>query len=282
MPSGRLAGSSALLARAGRAMARPVPRRCRAPRNPVGEGQLVLRRLQQMGRERRAPWRARHRSPSRQPCRPYAWSARRHARAAFDGARIGLHVADRLRSARPAGRPRSGHRRSRGPGRWIRCRPRPSPCHRFRSAPPRPRWARRARFRGSSRRPGRAACRALRLGPPRLEACRVGARHGGVEVGHEAARIDRHAHRRLVRERGDQVLPPELSRIAAEPARRGFDAALDDVVGLGLARAAIGIDRHRVGEGAAHVDRDRRGCRRRRPARSRLRLAEAPGPLPER
>ena len=67
-----------------------------------------------------------------------------------------------------------------------------------------------------------------------------------------------HAHRRLVREGRDQVLPPELGRIAAERARRGLDAALDDVVGLGLAGAAIGVDRHGVGEGAAHVDRDRR------------------------
>ena len=93
------------------------------------------------------------------------------------------------------------------------------------------------------------------FGAPRLEA--RGARHGGIEVGHEAAGVDRHAHRGPVRKRGDQVLPPQVRRIPAEHPRRRLDGALDDVVGLGLARAAIGVDRHRVGEGAAHIHGDR-------------------------
>ena len=61
-----------------------------------------------------------------------------------------------------------------------------------------------------------------------------------------------------VRERGDQVLPPQVGGIAAEQARRRLDGALGDVVGLGLAGAAIGVDRHGVGEDAAHIDGDRR------------------------
>ena len=38
----------------------------------------------------------------------------------------------------------------------------------------------------------------------------------------------------------------------------GVDQALDHVVHFGLAGAAIGVDRHGVGEGAAHVHEDRR------------------------
>ncbi len=99
----------------------------------------------------------------------------------------------------------------------------------------------------------------LRLDPPRLETLGVGARHCLVEIGQEVAGVDRDdAEGRLVREQRDQVLPPELGGITAELARRRFDRALDDVVGLGLAGAAIGIDRHGVGESATHIDGDRR------------------------
>ncbi len=82
-------------------------------------------------------------------------------------------------------------------------------------------------------------------GAPRRDVGRVGARHGSIEIGDEAAGIDRHAERRAVRKAGDQILPSQLGRIATELAGGSLDAALDDVVGLGLAGAAIGIDRAR-------------------------------------
>jgi hypothetical protein len=105
--------------------------------------------------------------------------------------------------------------------------------------------------------PAQAAAR-LGLGAAGLEARDVGTGHGAVEIVDEAARIDGQAHRRLVREGGDQVLAPQLGGIETELARRRFDTALGDVVGLGLAGAAVGVDRHCIGEGAEHVDGDRR------------------------
>ena len=95
------------------------------------------------------------------------------------------------------------------------------------------------------------------LGSTRLEVPHVPAPHGDIEAGHEVAGVDGHSHRGPVRKGGDQVLPPQVGRRPAEGTRRRLDGALDDVVGLGLAGPAIGIDRRRVGERAAHVDRDR-------------------------
>ncbi len=65
-------------------------------------------------------------------------------------------------------------------------------------------------------------------------------------------------HRRLVRKLGDEVAPPQLDRIELDLARRRFNEPLDHVGGFGAAGAAIGIDRHRVGEHRRHLAVDRR------------------------
>ena len=51
----------------------------------------------------------------------------------------------------------------------------------------------------------------------------VGARHGGIEIVDEAARVDGHAERCPVGKGGNQILPPELGGIAAELARGRLD-----------------------------------------------------------
>ena len=48
----------------------------------------------------------------------------------------------------------------------------------------------------------------------------------------------------LVREAADQVAPAQRDRVEREPARGAIDEPLDQVIGLGLAGAAIGVDRH--------------------------------------
>ena len=54
----------------------------------------------------------------------------------------------------------------------------------------------------------------------------------------------------------DEVAAAKLGRVEAQVARRGVDGALDRVGRLRPAGTAIGIDRDRVGVGAAHLDVD--------------------------
>ena len=73
-----------------------------------------------------------------------------------------------------------------------------------------------------------------------------------VEIGGEASAIDRDPETAAIREMADQVAPAQRDRVERQPARGAIDEPLDQVIGFGLAGAAIGIDRHRVGEDAAH------------------------------
>ena len=80
----------------------------------------------------------------------------------------------------------------------------------------------------------------------------------GVEIGGEPAAVDGDAERTAIGKVADQIAPPQLDRVDAEPARRQLDQPLGQVVGLGFAGAAIGVDRHGVGEDAAHAHEHRR------------------------
>ena len=90
------------------------------------------------------------------------------------------------------------------------------------------------------------------------EAGPVGARQAGVEHGREVAAVVGQAGERRVgnRVRWDHVLAAERCRIAVGRAGGGVDQALHDVVGLGPAGAAVGADRHGVGEDAGGADRE--------------------------
>ena len=70
-----------------------------------------------------------------------------------------------------------------------------------------------------------------------------------VQVGDEAAAIDHRAERLAIRKFVHQIAPPQIDRIEAMAAGGGIDQPLHQVVCFRLARAAIGIDRHGVGEG---------------------------------
>ena len=72
-----------------------------------------------------------------------------------------------------------------------------------------------------------------------------------VDVGREPPAIDRGRHRRRMREAGDEVTAPQQGPVDAGQTRRLVNQPLQQVVGLGLASAAVGVDRHGVGEGAA-------------------------------
>ena len=74
----------------------------------------------------------------------------------------------------------------------------------------------------------------------------------------KAALLDRKPHRAGMGKPAKDVLAPQLQRIDAELARSEIDAALDQVIRLGLAGAAIGVDRRRVGEHAAGLEGDQR------------------------
>ena len=78
---------------------------------------------------------------------------------------------------------------------------------------------------------------------PRNRRCRSSSPEAAV-AGHRAGR--------------DQVLAPQLDRVVAGLARGGVDQPLHDVVRLRPAGAAIGADRHGVGERAPGPDRDHR------------------------
>ncbi len=89
--------------------------------------------------------------------------------------------------------------------------------------------------------------------PAGREAGAVGRGLGGIQVGGEAAAVDRGAEGVSIGERGDQVGAAQREGVAVQRARGGLDQALGEVVGFGLAGAAVGVDRHGVGQHAAHV-----------------------------
>ena len=92
-----------------------------------------------------------------------------------------------------------------------------------------------------------------RLVAPSREAGMVGGGQRDIDVGGELPAIDRRAHRRAMREHGHQIAPAQLDRVDPDDRRSGVDQPLDQVVRLRLAGAAIGVDRHRVGEYAVHL-----------------------------
>ncbi len=57
-----------------------------------------------------------------------------------------------------------------------------------------------------------------------------------------------------MRKRADDVAAAQLDGIDSGSDRCQVHKALDQVIRFGLAGAAIGVDRRRVGEGAAHLD----------------------------
>ena len=81
----------------------------------------------------------------------------------------------------------------------------------------------------------------------RRQALVVGERERLVERARVIARVIGHDDRRLMRERIDEVLPPELGRIVSGFTRRDLDDALDDEGRLRAPGAAIGVDRRGVG-----------------------------------
>ena len=110
----------------------------------------------------------------------------------------------------------------------------------------------------------------LRGFAPRIEPGLIGRLQCHVERVGEIGDIDGHAQRRLVREAGDEVLAPELDGIDTQIMRRHVHQALDQIGRFRPPGAAIGIDRHHVGE--HRIDRhrhfrDRIVAARRDPAR---------------
>src|SRR5580704_14416449 len=94
---------------------------------------------------------------------------------------------------------------------------------------------------------------ALRRGlAPRGKAARSDPLRYLVEIGGEASAIDCHPETAAIRKTADQVAPAQLDRVERQPARRAVSEPFDQVIGFGLAGAAIGIDRQRVREDAAH------------------------------
>ena len=83
--------------------------------------------------------------------------------------------------------------------------------------------------------------------------------HRPLHVGGEVAGIVDLAGRGLVghRARRDEILAPDRIRRHPELARRGIDQPLDHIGRLGASGAAIGIDRHGVGEHRAHAAMER-------------------------
>src|SRR5437763_3013384 len=67
-----------------------------------------------------------------------------------------------------------------------------------------------------------------------------------IEIGGKPSAIDRDAESALIREMTDQVAPPQRHRIERQPARGMIDQPLAQVIGFGLAGAAIGVDRDGV------------------------------------
>ncbi len=100
----------------------------------------------------------------------------------------------------------------------------------------------------------------LRLGAPLLESGPVGRLQRHIQRRVVVAAVVLQRHRRLVGEGvvGNEIPAPDLDSIHVHLARRDIDEALEQVCRLRAAGAAIGIDRHGVGEHRAHLDIDRR------------------------
>ena len=121
------------------------------------------------------------------------------------------------------------------------------------------------------------------LGPERLE---IGERPCLVENRREVADIVGHARRARIRHGrdGHEVARPRLDRIACHLAHPVLEHALEDVGDLGIAGAAIGVDRRGVGVDAPHpvmkggnrvLAREHRAAEHRRNARAELALVGA-------
>src|ERR1700680_972588 len=65
-----------------------------------------------------------------------------------------------------------------------------------------------------------------------------------VEIGGKPSAIDRDPETAAIREATDKVPPTQRARVECQPARGAIAEPLDQVVGFGLAGAAIGVDRH--------------------------------------
>ena len=90
------------------------------------------------------------------------------------------------------------------------------------------------------------------------EAYAVGCQEHRVEIVGEGAAVDRGAEGGAIGEGADEVAPAQFCRIHAELVRGLVDQPLDQVVRLGLAGAAIGVDGRGVGEDATHIHDHRR------------------------
>ena len=91
----------------------------------------------------------------------------------------------------------------------------------------------------------------------RSHALVVGVDQRLVERARVVADVIGHDDRRLVRERGDEVLAAEFGGVAAGFARGKLHQALDHEGRLGTAGAAIGVDRRRGGVDRIHLGVDR-------------------------
>ena len=186
---------------------------------------------------------------------------------------VAVHDARRSRSGCRAARTRAARRWSRGPGRGcgepVRTSTEPVGLTRTSADSHKPdagaeradRLRRRdaAGFDVGRDSRCRAACRARAL---RACACRSPcSRRSPAPSSSEAlivAGVIGHDHRRLVRERLDEVLLAQIGRIDAQLARADLDQPLDHEGRLRAAGAAIGVDRHGVGVDRVDLAIDRR------------------------
>ena len=161
-------------------------------------------------------------------------------------------------AAGPAGRRRSAGSWFRAPGRSTGCRPatRPAVVLEADFGP----FVRRATrgFQEAGHADAAQHALAFGRGPASGEAGVIGGGEDVVDVGGETAAIDRRAQCLGVGELRDQVAAAQFDRIEAALAGGVVDQALDQIVRFRLAGAAIGIDRHGVGERRAHIHEDRR------------------------
>ena len=91
---------------------------------------------------------------------------------------------------------------------------------------------------------------------PGLES--LGCIDGEIDRVSKTALLDRQPHCRAMRKMAKDVLAPQFQRIHAELGCRDVDASLDQIIRLGLAGAAIGVDRRRVGEDAGGLKGEKR------------------------
>ena len=120
--------------------------------------------------------------------------------------------------------------------------------------PARARAARRPAPRHSSRCRCRRACRACApRACARLAPCQSASAAACAHVAAEIAAVVGEAHRGAIGQlrAADQIAPPDLQPVDAEPRRRHVDQPLQHEMRLRPSGAAIGRGRHRVGEGRA-------------------------------